>query len=235
MRTPDAEILPDCVLRPRGDPRAALDVLAAIGRADANWKGVEIERIDGGDDGCVLRMTWAGPTPVEAPRGLDFDFALCSDDKRSGALRVEARAEEWQHDEATQDDYRSALARLQPLIAEYRRRTGERVRLRIQSSRSIERARRPDLPPTAAAAFRAFVHSANWSCLHPLDWDRFYRFVWTCVRHRVAVDDEQVSELLRAERVPPDRCEELGRLFNRLRKFATVERRYAYCDVTSRL
>lgn len=52
------------------------------------------------------------------------------------------------------------------------------------------------LSPEAQSAWDRFVDNANWTALHPLDWQRFYDFAIVVHRRREPVGREKVMELL---------------------------------------
>lgn len=57
------------------------------------------------------------------------------------------------------------------------------------------------LPCRAREKFESFLSTPGiWgqeiNCLHPLDWQKFYRFIRHCHRHRVKLSRSDVKELL---------------------------------------
>jgi len=52
------------------------------------------------------------------------------------------------------------------------------------------------LPAGAQVRFDTFLHCANISSLHPLDWQRFYIFTQYCHTRRVKLSEEQMFQLL---------------------------------------
>lgn len=62
----------------------------------------------------------------------------------------------------------------------------------------------PKLSEEARAAWDAFADNANWTSLHPLDWQRFYDFVIVVHRRRESVSRDKVVELLKARGIPAE-------------------------------
>ena len=54
----------------------------------------------------------------------------------------------------------------------------------------------PKLSPKLRKYFERFVHLANLSALHPLDWGRYYNFIANCHRLRSKLSAEDVKSLL---------------------------------------
>ncbi len=54
------------------------------------------------------------------------------------------------------------------------------------------------LPPVAAELWDLFARNANWSMLHQLDWERFFRFVVWTHRHCPRVHEGDIRALLDA-------------------------------------
>lgn len=60
------------------------------------------------------------------------------------------------------------------------------------------------LSENAQKAWDAFADNANWTSLHPLDWQRFYDFAIVVHRGRERVSRDKVVELLKARNVPTE-------------------------------
>lgn len=89
-------------------------------------------------------------------------------------VKVEVRAQRWNPHPPTYAEYVSAARQLvAPLLAEFNRESGARVRLRVKSRRQLA----PRLSPKSAQLFERFAANANTGMLHHLDWIRFYEFV----------------------------------------------------------
>lgn len=80
-----------------------------------------------------------------------------------------------------------------PLLTAYNRETGSRYRLTIKTRKALE----PRLPPRSASLFRSFAAAANLSCLHPFDWERFYRFLSASSARSQLTENDIFSLLVR--------------------------------------
>jgi hypothetical protein len=108
---------------------------------------------------------------------------------------IEVSATRWNPDPPTYEAYvQAARAIFDPLLRDYNRQHGARVRMCIQSRAQLE----PKLPAGAQKLFTSFAGCANKGSLHPLDWQRFYEFIRHCYRcslnrrsRRITEDDVQ--------------------------------------------
>lgn len=50
-------------------------------------------------------------------------------------------------------------------------------------------------------SLRNFANNANFSLLHPLDWDRFYDFIITSFNENVKISEDDFEEIIK-EKVP---------------------------------
>jgi len=92
-------------------------------------------------------------------------------------IRLQIIANRWQPEWPTYEVVRDAAEALfLPVVKEYNRRNRTRYRVRIESQEDTL----PKLSPAAQKEFNEFVQGANLRCLHPLDWQRFYRFIRVC-------------------------------------------------------
>lgn len=83
----------------------------------------------------------------------------------------------WEPTWPTYETVRAAAESLfLPALWAYNREHKTRYRFRIDSREETL----PKLTPKAQEAFDEFAHAANKESLHPLDWERFYRFVRVC-------------------------------------------------------
>lgn len=108
-------------------------------------------------------------------------------------VQIEARARRWTPDPVTYEVYvQTAKEIFKPLLKQYNRQYHATCRLSIQSQNDLT----PKLPPMARKIFDTFVRHANTSMLHPLDWERFYRFVRFCHARRVKLSYDDLVLLL---------------------------------------
>lgn len=63
---------------------------------------------------------------------------------------------------------------------------------------------KPILPPVAAELWEQFARHANWSTLHQLDCERFYKFVVWTHRNCPRVNATDIRRLLDARGLPAD-------------------------------
>jgi len=132
-------------------------------------------------------------------------------------IRVEGRAHRWSGDhEPTYELYVEALEFIfRRLLRDYYRKHGSRYRLTIEAKDACE----PTLSPRAQKAFDSFVGLANKDGLHPLDWERFYRFARVCHVFHVKTNEEDVFRLLVHAEFSEQYARELATVFGRLRDF----------------
>jgi hypothetical protein len=108
-------------------------------------------------------------------------------------VKVEISASRWNPDPPTYEAYAQAARGLfYPLLREYNKQHKDKVFMRLQTRAQLE----PKLPTEAQKVFSKFVVCANKSRLHPLDWGRFYDFVWHCHGHNVKLAEQDVQRLL---------------------------------------
>lgn len=114
-------------------------------------------------------------SPNEASLHEGLMGQLITHDESKNRVTVEVSAIRWHETPLPSfDTYVTEAKRIIcPLLTAYNRETGSRYRLTITARKALE----PRLPPRTAGLFKSFAALANSSCLHPLDWERFYRFV----------------------------------------------------------
>lgn len=123
-------------------------------------------------------------------RQLGLQFIYFSQLKER--ISVEVRASRWLPDDPpTYATYVQAAKDIaSPILKAYNSRHNTLYRLRIQSQSSLV----PKLTPAAEKLFLSFIRHANTSALHPLDWQRMYRFVWKS--RGVPLHEEDMAALL---------------------------------------
>jgi hypothetical protein len=116
---------------------------------------------------------------------------LIHHDGAEHSIRVEIRASRWVPEYPPRSIYIEAAQHIfAKLIKSYNSQNNKRYRMRIVPDKYFI------LPPKSNKAFKQFADLANKSCLHPLDWNRLYRFVRICHATRVCPSEEQLRGLL---------------------------------------
>lgn len=148
---------------------AFFEEMEQIGRASGRFD-VERRMLGQGAtqiDGLNFRLLRDSPH-----EDLGFQFLAYGED--TGKVEVEVRAQRWRPDPPTRANYiEAARLMVAPLLAAFNRSTGTRLRLRIEAE-AVSAFRPTD---RTQALLDRFVVCANPSCLHPLDWKRFYAMV----------------------------------------------------------
>jgi hypothetical protein len=131
-------------------------------------------------------------------------------------LRVGVRAVRWQPDDPPKyaSYVRAAKELLQPFLRRYRKTHGHLYRLGIPQAKSLERR----LPLGARHVFDCFVKLANYTSLHPSDWDRFYSFIYYCHLHRVSCTSSELNRLLRRAGFDEKHSDDLAAIYSHARK-----------------
>ena len=134
---------------------------------------------------------------------------IITPDKPS-VVRVEMRAERWRPVSPTYEMYvKSAKEIIKPLIQSYNSSFEKKYHLSIESEESLK----PKLPPRANQRFNEFVTLANKRMLHPLDWKRFYFFIYACSSRSVKTTQEDVKEILLSSGFSDEDSENLANIF----------------------
>lgn len=130
--------------------------------------------------------------PIFALGQDEATLSLLVDPIKPRIIMVEAVAQ-WSPDPPVYETYVAAIrAMTEPLLREYARASGKRIRVRVQAKDELLRP----LPPVAATLFRQFCTVANRESLHPRDWVRFYRFILHCAERRVILTEEEMARHL---------------------------------------
>jgi hypothetical protein len=125
-------------------------------------------------------------------------------------VRVEMRAERWNPAPASYETYvESAKQLIKPLLQLYNSAFHTQYHLLIESAESLK----PKLPPRASQRFQEFVDLANKQILHPLDWERFYYFIYACSSRSVKTTQEDMKEILLASGFSDEDSEDLANIF----------------------
>jgi hypothetical protein len=126
-------------------------------------------------------------------------------------LDVEISAKNLSPDPPTYDSYVEAASQLlKPLLSLYNKKYGRHIRLTIQSKESLQ----PRLPPRALNAFNLFTLAANKHSLHPLDWERFYTFIYFCSPRNINVNRDDVKRLLLSSGFDSEYSDRLAEIYD---------------------
>lgn len=200
------DILPDISVRTDCTPARFLRRMELIARRDDTI--VEVRR-DRNVAGSRLNIVAVKPVDQRGHRNLIVQLIAQRD--RAGRIAVETRAATWHPDPPSYDAYvTAATAVMNPLLSKYNSRYNSRRRLRIQSKTATE----PALPPGATKYFERFCALANTFVLHPLDWQRFYRFVRFCHLRRVRIAGPDVERLLVKNGFSADYAARISQVFD---------------------
>jgi hypothetical protein len=178
------ETLPDILINISGSPKKFLQEISLIAqqsglyqvKAHFNFGGMDIVNFCPHDQ-LVHKELYGQLIHHEGPE-----------------IRVEVRASRWVPEHPPRSIYIEAAQHIfANLIKSYNSRNNKRYRMRIIADKCFI------LPPKSNKAFKQFTDLANKSVLHPLDWDRLYRFVRVCHATRVYFSEEQLRGLLSKE------------------------------------
>ena len=74
------------------------------------------------------------------------------------------------------------------------------------------------LPKRTQYFFNTFVEAANKNVLHPLDWKRFYRFIYVAHAGRTKLSQAELEALLVSRGFSPKQSERLADIYHHGRK-----------------
>jgi hypothetical protein len=75
------------------------------------------------------------------------------------------------------------------------------------------RASMKKLPQRTKYFFYQFVNGANKQIIHPLDWIRFYRFIYAAHRGRTRLSEGELEKLLVEAGFPADNASQLANIY----------------------
>jgi len=131
-------------------------------------------------------------------------------------IRLQIIASRWQPEWPTYQVVRDAAEGLfLPVVKEYNRRNRTRYRVKIEEQ--IDTL--PKLSAAAQNAFNEFAHGANLQCLHPLDWQRFYRFVRVCYTTKNNLYESDVAYFMRKVGFKNDYANFIAQVYMHCRDF----------------
>lgn len=205
-------------MRIRAEPITCLKQLDRIARVN---KGLEVRSTFTGDGELHCNVVSFARRDETEHDGL---FAMFAHWKREGqSLRLELAAHRWNPDPCTYDAYVAAAHRLfQPILDIYNRKFGTRHRMRIQTREQLL----PRMTPMAQKAFDHSALTANKSALHPLDWEKFYRFVTVCRRTNLVLDESEIRWFCRRAGFSPDQSSALATAYSHCSDFYSWLRKF---------
>lgn len=182
------DLLPDIKIKPDVKSRQFIERIESLAIQRGGFEIQKVYDLDNVKGWDILNLA---PLSHKMHKGLYGQLIYHPD--KSLHIMVEMRATQWNPDPPTYEVYiRSVFEVFKPLIQIYNKSYKTRLRLAVRSKSSLELR----LPPTAKNAFDRFVTLANKSCLHPLDWKRFYGFVRVCHARRVHLYEDDLIRLL---------------------------------------
>lgn len=199
------EPLPDIDIAVGKDSRAVIAAMADLAESDSSLIIEQYAEPLGQEGWHIVNLRSLRPSAHE-----DVGGQLIVRPDRAGRILVEMRAMRWQPDPPSRDVYiRAARDLFAPLLSAYNKANGQRYRMRIA------RARKPEgrLSKRTQTLLDRFALLANQRSFHPLDWDRFYRFV---KESRRELPMEAVHALLIERGFPGDRADNLAQLYEHL-------------------
>jgi len=198
------DILPAIGIAIREPPFTVLGRLHALASTQALHVSFKPWRL-GHTPGRILEVA---PAVALDHRGLLAQ--LIADTSEVERLRVGILADKWKPDPPTYASYvRAAKEVLQPLLRAYQKRHGQLYRLGIPLRRSLKRR----LPTGARTVLGSFTSLANKTTLHPLDWQRFYSFIYYCHVHRVSCGCDDLRQLLVGAGFREEKADHLANIY----------------------
>jgi hypothetical protein len=196
--------LPDIQIKISANPQKFLEQMQQTALETKEFD-VELHRDFGGQGLDILDVS---PQSSNLHVGLLCQFIAMPN--KPSVIQVEIRAERWHPEPPTYKMYvESANEEIKPLLQFYNSSYGTKYRLVIESADSLK----PNLPPRANQRFKEFVALANKQILHPLDWKRFYYFIYACSSRNVKTTQEDVKELLLSSGFSDENSDELANVF----------------------
>ena len=105
-------------------------------------------------------------------------------------------------------EIKAAFSLFRPLVRKAASAIGVECRLRYPH----DQVARP-IPPETFKRLRAFCRLANTSCMHPLDWKRYYRFIHFCHQRRPSMSSGQLRRELQMSGFSDDLSKELSNYY----------------------
>lgn len=169
------ELLPGITIKPDTQPRDFIRRIQALLENSAEFNCEIHENFGGCKEHDILDVT---PTCEPSHKGL-FGQVIYNPEYDGNRVRIEIRAHRWKPHPPRYDDYVEAARQVfRPIVRQYNRKYGERLRLNIQSAHSLE-------PKMSSLIEKYYLRWVNGPDLfsHPNDCNRFHQFVKACLRY----------------------------------------------------
>ena len=165
---------------------------------------------------CISTLDIVKLRLIKSSQHMQLGCLLMIEPEVENKVSVEISAERWNPDDPPNYEtyIAEAKALISPLLSAYNREFGTRYRMIIPAKRMLE----PKLSPQSVKLFKHFTALANKSCLHPLDWQRFYKFVRDS-RMRRPLTDEDMMYLLIKEGFSEQYADRIAEVYAHLREF----------------
>lgn len=181
--TKTIELLPPIAINIDIPPKDFLKRMADLAKVSGNF-----ELQFSSESSCMNIVNFI---PKENLGHDDLHGQLIYEYKTENQIRVEIRAKTWNPEDPTRKIYLEAAHHIfDNLIKAYNTKYKKRHRMRVVKEKS------PGLPPKATKALEDFAFLANKTCLHPLDWQRLYRFARVCNATRAIPPKELIWAML---------------------------------------
>jgi hypothetical protein len=166
-------------------PRSFLLSIGDLARVDQSLASVKIEIDFLLQDHDVVAFE-----PNDSGPHVDLAVLLSASPDFVGRIQVQVNASEWKDDWPTRHEYlRQARRVVTPLLKRFNELSQTAFKLTTSRKRKKKK-----LSEEALVRFRRF---ALWKHVsHPLDWERFYRFIRYCHAHQIKLHSSQFESLL---------------------------------------
>ncbi len=211
MRTVHMECLPGIRMRITIEPMEFLRRVEKIARSN---QALEVKSNYEGDGELSCNVVSFAERAESEHQGLFAMFVFWKRHERD--LQLQVAAHRWNPDPPTYDAYVAASKRLfDPIIRAYNIKFGVRHRMRIETREDLL----PKMTPKQQEAFNYFARTSNLESLHPLDWEKFYRFVYVSYRTGRHLSTDEIRWFCLGAGFSPTQSESLASAFHHCHNF----------------
>lgn len=140
-------------------------------------------------------------------------FALIARPERRNFISIECSAERWHQHPPDREMYIEAIrSMIRPILRRYNQRHGTKYRIRVEKFRAASQL----LTKNTRMHLENFTNASNKSALHPLDWNRFYKFTSKC---RQYVPENVLTQALIEKGFAVDSAQHIAEIYTHLRAF----------------